>query len=305
MKMGYIVVDNLKGFTQNRPPLVVFMLCLGLFAVALLSLAYYVKLNDVQNPDVSQDWNIFLEQLSKLDFCITNNTDHSTTTTSSPKTTTLSKAPKKAVEATALSHKEGDTMRNYSMPLLITITPTPNFLQIQHNVTHITGTVYGKQLGLSSSAAEIPINVTAELPYAWNSSLCDSIKCQAVQFHACVYFTAASNVFPTGGHPDTCHPVAQESGVEYHVRMRTRDHKDHPLPYYYCRSMPIMTVDHKYNPRLTVMLSLEDRSIINLHLLHTSYFLFVMVVMLFCYALLRGRPITNKVTQTDKIPLTT
>ena len=53
-KMGYVVVDNLRGFTQHRPPLVVFMICLGLFAVALLSMAYYIKLNDVQNPDVSQ-----------------------------------------------------------------------------------------------------------------------------------------------------------------------------------------------------------------------------------------------------------
>lgn len=52
--MGYIVVDNLKGFASNRPPLVVFMICLGLFAVALLSLAYYIKVNDIQNPDVSQ-----------------------------------------------------------------------------------------------------------------------------------------------------------------------------------------------------------------------------------------------------------
>ena len=53
-KMGYIVVDNLKGFMQHRPPLVVFMICLGLFAVALVSLAYYVKLHDVSNPDASK-----------------------------------------------------------------------------------------------------------------------------------------------------------------------------------------------------------------------------------------------------------
>lgn len=33
----------------------------------------------------------------------------------------------------------------------------------------------------------------------------------------------------------------------------------------------------------------EDRSVINLHLMHTSYFLFVMFVTLFCYALIKGR----------------
>ena len=34
----------------------------------------------------------------------------------------------------------------------------------------------------------------------------------------------------------------------------------------------------------------HDRSAINLHLMHTSYFLFVMVVMMMCYALVRGKP---------------
>ena len=32
----------------------------------------------------------------------------------------------------------------------------------------------------------------------------------------------------------------------------------------------------------------NDRSVVNLHLLHTSYFLFVMVVTLLCYAIIRG-----------------
>lgn len=34
----------------------------------------------------------------------------------------------------------------------------------------------------------------------------------------------------------------------------------------------------------------SDRSLINLHLMHTSYFLFVMAMTLLLYALLKGRP---------------
>lgn len=34
----------------------------------------------------------------------------------------------------------------------------------------------------------------------------------------------------------------------------------------------------------------RDRSLINLHLMHTSYFLFVMAMTLVCYALIRGKP---------------
>jgi hypothetical protein len=35
--------------------------------------------------------------------------------------------------------------------------------------------------------------------------------------------------------------------------------------------------------------------VINLHLIHTSYFLFVMIITLFCYAIIKGRPAKVKV----------
>ena len=38
--------------------------------------------------------------------------------------------------------------RNYSVSLLLTIQPTKEFLSIPHNVTYLSGTVYGSQLGL-------------------------------------------------------------------------------------------------------------------------------------------------------------
>lgn len=52
--MGLTPYENLKGFVSTRPPLVVFMICLGSFAVILLTLAYYVKVQELRNPDVSQ-----------------------------------------------------------------------------------------------------------------------------------------------------------------------------------------------------------------------------------------------------------
>uniref|UniRef100_A0A0E9QG06 Uncharacterized protein n=1 Tax=Anguilla anguilla TaxID=7936 RepID=A0A0E9QG06_ANGAN len=43
-------------------------------------------------------------------------------------------------------------------------------------------------------------------------------------------------------------------------------------------------------PKLTVIVPDDDRSLINLHLMHASYFLFVMVITMFCYAVIKGRP---------------
>ena len=52
--MGIAAVDNFKRFASSKPPLMVFMICLGFFAVILLSLAYYVKTQELTNPDISQ-----------------------------------------------------------------------------------------------------------------------------------------------------------------------------------------------------------------------------------------------------------
>lgn len=46
----------------------------------------------------------------------------------------------------------------------------------------------------------------------------------------------------------------------------------------------------------------DDRSLINLHLMHTSYFLFVMVITMFCYAVVKGRPGKVRLTNPDFCP---
>ncbi len=33
----------------------------------------------------------------------------------------------------------------------LTITPTTDFLSIHHNITHVSGTIYGKELGLKGT----------------------------------------------------------------------------------------------------------------------------------------------------------
>ena len=54
-RMGLAPVENLKGFATTRPPLVVFMVCLGLFAFILLTLSFYVQNTElIQNPSASE-----------------------------------------------------------------------------------------------------------------------------------------------------------------------------------------------------------------------------------------------------------
>ncbi|XP_064652449.1 transmembrane protein 248-like isoform X2 [Lineus longissimus] len=304
-------IENLKSFATNRPPLMIFMICMSAFAIILVSLAYIIKVNEIKNHDLSQDWNVFLESFSELQFCVTGN---ATDPNSPPQVT--EKTPEKvdvvikgaadkhankqlvvqnkpananATEENRTSDIIFENTRNYSVSLLITIHPSSDFLRIPHNVTHLYGTVTGDQLGLRGAALNQEVNITFALPFDWNSTKCDKEgKCDPVQIYTCVNFQAAPSVFPVTRKPLGCYGV-NETGVEYHAHLEA--HKDLSFfNYYRCKSQTKIRVHYDLNPTLTVMLSLHDRSLINLHLMHTSYFLFVMVVTMFCYALLKGRP---------------
>ena len=46
--------ENLKAFAVSRPPVVIFMVCIALISVILMTLAFIVKDNELKKPDVSQ-----------------------------------------------------------------------------------------------------------------------------------------------------------------------------------------------------------------------------------------------------------
>lgn len=68
---------------------------------------------------------------------------------------------------------------------------------------------------------------------------------------------------------------------------------------FWCYKGAIGKVYHALNPKLTVIVPDDDRSLINLHLMHTSYFLFVMVITMFCYAVIKGRPSKLRQSNTE------
>jgi hypothetical protein len=54
LESNMTICENLKGFASSRPPLVMFMMCLGAFAIVLISLSHYFKFNDIYNPDLTE-----------------------------------------------------------------------------------------------------------------------------------------------------------------------------------------------------------------------------------------------------------
>ncbi|KAJ8044081.1 hypothetical protein HOLleu_11445 [Holothuria leucospilota] len=76
-------VDNLRGFAYQRPPFVAFLICLLLFAIALISLGLYMQNHKVQNYE-TEDWNNFFKSFSDQRFCIPLNDSNISQPPSSP-----------------------------------------------------------------------------------------------------------------------------------------------------------------------------------------------------------------------------
>lgn len=45
---------DVRGFVTGKPPQIVFIVCLGSFAVILMSFAYHVSVTKLVNPDISE-----------------------------------------------------------------------------------------------------------------------------------------------------------------------------------------------------------------------------------------------------------
>uniref|UniRef100_A0ABM0GNW2 Transmembrane protein 248-like n=1 Tax=Saccoglossus kowalevskii TaxID=10224 RepID=A0ABM0GNW2_SACKO len=287
--MGIKVLENMKGFIITRPPLVVFIMCVGAFAIAMVSLAYYVKIHEIQNPDITQDWNTFLDNFSEMKFCASRNhsEDHWNTMDN-----TSAMVP--SVSTNGALHKdilEYEAARNYSFMIRLVIKPTSTFVAFPHNVTHFMGSLYGYQLGLEGIDAEEQVNITFELPEGWHGQRCAKDRkgqCKPIEFTSCVTMVASPTVFPTTRRPQSCN--ATDSPKEYYVSWLSTKVSD-MMDVAWCNQGAIASAYHPDNPSLTPMLSQADRNVINLHLMHTSYFLFVMVITAFCYAVIKGRPV--------------
>ncbi|KAK6190961.1 hypothetical protein SNE40_002717 [Patella caerulea] len=301
--MAITMVENLRGFSQSRPPIVVFMICLGAFAVALITFAYIVKVKDFPNPDMAEDWNTFLESFADVEFCVmSNSSDYVTESSSSPTPSSsdkISKLTQDLMPTTPSNTPQQEGVVNVSLQMLVEMQPTTDFVSIPHNVTYLSTTLTGNQLGLQGNVANLDVNVTFTLPFEWNTTRCIDEECDPVKILTCISFQAPVSFFPRTSRPKQC-PAVVEGGVEYHVKMIGFSGRKNKV---WCRSRPVIQMKYKLDPTLTVMLSLHDRSVINLHLMHTSYFLFVMVVTMFCYAIIRGRPSKGKIVHyIEKVP---
>ncbi|XP_062600240.1 transmembrane protein 248-like isoform X2 [Saccostrea cucullata] len=300
MAFDCAICENLKSFAKNKPPMVLFVVSLGTFAVVLLTLAYIVKVKELPNPDLTKEWNNFFENFAEVEFCVLGNqTEEIVPTTSEPKLVDkLSKLHQSVLKGhikTTAEPEKGQIV-NTSISMLIEVTPSQSdsFFNISNNVTTLLAAVNGSELGLRGLASKMSMNVSMMLPIKWNEAVCTDKNCQKIKILTCINFQGPASFFPSQRHFGGCRStVSVTEGVgDYSSRMvgYPRSYTAENL----CAHLPRVTMKYKLDPTMNMLLTLEDRSVINLHLMHTTYFLFVMFVTVICYALIKGHPATHK-----------
>ncbi|AWO99688.1 Transmembrane protein 248 isoform 2 [Scophthalmus maximus] len=295
-------IENLRSYINNRPPLVIFMISVSAVAIAFLTIGYFFKIKEIKSPELTEDWNTFLLRFNELDFCVSENETikHGLNESTTPESMVVTSGQaRSSTQATLLLEDSGPI--NISVPITLTLDPQRPFGGYSRNITHLYATVLGQQVGLSGREAHEEINITFTLPVSWNSDECVLHgHCEQVVFSTCMTISGASNIFPVTVQPPHCVPETYTNATSWYKVFTTVRDSDtkysqdyNPL---WCYKGAIGKVYHALNPKLTVIVPDDDRSLINLHLMHTSYFLFVMVITMFCYAVIKGRP--GKVRQT-------
>lgn len=325
------LVENVRGFFLSRPPLVVFMICLGSFAVALITFAYIIKVKDMPNPDVTEDWNDFLDGLARVDFCLVSTAGEvaggGNVTQLAPSAPgdilhqVLDNVPGSLHKMMGSSDKDGQGAGSTTPPTTTTTAVgSGHFVNVsvlievelhamktlvklaaRNNFTAVSTVLQGYQMGLTDNRRNMGANVTLVLPALGNLTTNCQNGPSCYLLTACATLIAPASFFPRTKRPDVDEKCERDPEVwsnSLHLEV-TSDWRQ-------CRNASFLHLMHQYDPTLTVMLTMQDRSVINLHLMHTSYFLFVMMVTLFCYAIIKGRPSKVKVIYTqcnsDKSP---
>ncbi|XP_075761193.1 transmembrane protein 248 isoform X2 [Pelodiscus sinensis] len=278
-------LENLKVYISSRPPLVVFMISVSAMAIAFLTLGYFFKIKEIKSPEMTEDWNTFLLRFNDLDFCISENETlkHLINDTTAPESTVPSGQARSSTQSPQTLEDSGPV--NISVTITLTLDPLKPFGRESHE----------------------EMNITFTLPAAWNSDDCVLHgHCEQVVFTTCMTVTAASSVFPVTVQPPHCVPETYSNAtLWYKIFTTARDSNTKYAQDYnpfWCYKGAIGKVYHALNPKLTVIVPDDDRSLINLHLMHTSYFLFVMVITMFCYAVIKGRPSKLRQSNTEFCP---
>ncbi|XP_071848399.1 transmembrane protein 248-like [Apostichopus japonicus] len=288
MKYGYVRMamkpaENLKSFAYHRPPFIIFLVCILLFAVALISLGIYIQNHDVRNYE-DKDWNDFFEDFSQQQFCI-------------PLKDGIQRreAPLNALGSTTQESITDSFNLNSNVSFSVNLElhlADSSMLQQLVGLTSLSSTVPAIQIKLNKKYDEVDMTFHLTQPIELPS--CEGKTCSPSKVAACVTLGVTQKALPPithAVHPQVCNKSLLHS-LSNPLTMLPKNQTDEDT---YCTDGLKVNTEYLYDPKYTFYLSEEERSIINLHLMYTSYFLFIMLITCVFYALIKGPPLKSRV----------
>ncbi|XP_076369265.1 transmembrane protein 248-like isoform X1 [Tachypleus tridentatus] len=190
--------------------------------------------------------------------------------------------------------EESQLPSRVSLSVAVTFKLSKKLWKMMTSIGSFSGVVTGRLIGLPGKAADQNLNVTINLP----NNAKHKCRKQECKISMCLTFHGSSMLIPQTSHPPTCRP----SPFAVSIPLLLLRSEDTELGLVSCSRGTRIVLQYIEDPKLTVMLSYMDRSMVNLHLMHTSYFLFFMVMTLLCCGIIRGRYRSMKSHTSEKTP---
>jgi len=296
-QLSYSSHGGISEVLRNRPPTVMFLLCIASCALATMSISFYFKLTneEIHNPDVL-GWNTLLTEISNMNFCLLNSTitndqylrgNHDGLKEAQSKGT-LSKSSDD-IESDASTSKINVSLK---LPMSARFMETLDYGK--NNQFKKGDIVAHSVISLMDMSRAVPpkyhqhsIRVLLNLPIS-NASDDQSDK---KEVFACFNIEAPLSLFKD---LNISIPIQQECSIQQNslnslpreLLAHTGDH----MPPSWCNQKGASSIhlDYYQEPSWTVFITDEDKKLINLHLMATSVFLFALLGVIILVFFVKG-----------------
>ncbi|XP_041095924.1 transmembrane protein 248 isoform X2 [Polyodon spathula] len=259
-----VMCQPIRNLWSTPPPTTVFLLCLLSLSVTFVGFGLYARSYEVRNPDVVQDWNKILGALSQLQLCVSENgtdghtplPDKGQTHASSPMITHDAAAR----QMLSSSHSSDDIV-SLMLHVPLTLDLAWPSASLSTGPVSLRVLVWGSQLDLKGMAGNKSLCLTlmSTLQPLRNGS-------DTEQGHTCITITAPAHMLPGAPLPGVCEVGRGNDPILGAVASAlSREQPQHTLGCYRTKYTP--------DPRLTIMLSPEERYLAGQHLIIVGVFL--------------------------------
>jgi len=292
---------GLKEVLVNRPPTVMFLLCIASCALATMSISFYFKLtnDEIHNPDVL-GWNTLLTEISNMNFCLLNS---SITADLHPPTNdnNIMKNTQDMIIATKESAPIDSNVPSKNVNVSLKLPISAKFAESLQYIDNVQfkyeDILASSEISLMDMSRAVPpkyhqhkIRILLNLPQPAISNTSHRYNGKDGAF-ACFNVEAPLSLFQD---LNSSMPLQQECSIHQNsgnsLPRKLLAHTGDRLPPSWCNQIGASPIhlDYYQEPLWTVFITSEDKKLINLHLMATSVFLFALLGVIILVFFVKG-----------------